>query len=371
MAEADFEAMHTRAEAMKKYQLLLSTYGNTGFVKRSRPEISARIESGGELLLPALLMRGHGIFKPRSLEMEIKRTKIKMLTWNSPDEPDSHSLDHNVEFKFYATANTEYKGWVLLGGCCKATFTWHLQGTDLTHYDRTSRKEIACDPSGSFAAPWKHRVRASSSHGGRDHAKAPKEPTKWEWAELPMPKYTTSGLKTFRLVGLSKGMAVAAAVVSSTRTRPPDEKEIAELAKITVLKGPRGTAKPEEWLVLGPFNTGNIENKLPPDDVIRMTYDTSVKGGPKEWKLVKGKSNRAWKDDAEVGAREQFGRDAMTLPELKSPAQIDKLPKGKDFTAENAYKPPVGNQLVSVDDKRTAAGPDKKSMFKPVTKTKE
>ena len=107
-------------------------------------------------------------------------------------------------------------------------------GVDLIHYDRTNRRNIPCDPSGTAAAPWKHRIPASASHGGRDHSKAEKAASKWEWVELPMPKYTTSGLKTFKMIGLSKGMAVAAAVVSRKRTKPPDAAEIAELARVVL-----------------------------------------------------------------------------------------------------------------------------------------
>ena len=88
------------------------------------------------------------------------------------------------------------------------------------------------------------------------------------------------------------------------------------------------------------------------------------------WKLARARSNREWKEGAEAVAREVFGKEAFTTPELKSPAAIDELPKGKDFTAERAFKPDTGLQLVPASDARQEAGPVAKSMFKPVGKTR-
>jgi|TARA_Y100000310_G_scaffold132889_2_gene131852 hypothetical protein len=82
------------------------------------------------------------------------------------------------------------------------------------------------------------------------------------------------------------------------------------------------------------------------------------------YKLVKAKSNREWKEGADGRARAEFGDDAFTPPALKSPAQIDKLPKGKAFATREAYKPDKGNQLVPEKDSRQEAGPSVKSMFK-------
>lgn len=84
------------------------------------------------------------------------------------------------------------------------------------------------------------------------------------------------------------------------------------------------------------------------------------------WKLARARSNREWKEGAETAAREVFGKQAFTAPELKSPAAIDELPRGKDFTSERAFKPDAGLQLVLASDVRPEAGPAVKSMFKPV-----
>ena len=86
------------------------------------------------------------------------------------------------------------------------------------------------------------------------------------------------------------------------------------------------------------------------------------------WKLVAGRKNREFREGAEAAAVKKFGKKrAFTTPELKSPAAIEALPGGKDFTSEWAYKPIGGNQLVPAGDARTSAGPDVKKMFKPQT----
>lgn len=88
------------------------------------------------------------------------------------------------------------------------------------------------------------------------------------------------------------------------------------------------------------------------------------------WKLAKARSNRQFKDGAEAAAKKEFGDDAYSKPELKSPADIDKMPKGKDFTARWAFKPAAGETLVPEDDARPAVNKDVKSMFKPIKKSK-
>jgi hypothetical protein len=88
------------------------------------------------------------------------------------------------------------------------------------------------------------------------------------------------------------------------------------------------------------------------------------------WKLGKARSNRVWKDDVEPAAKKAFGKAAYTVPELKSPAQIDALPKGKAFTSQHAYKPDAGMTLIPADDSRADVGPNVRKMFSPVKKGK-
>lgn len=89
-------------------------------------------------------------------------------------------------------------------------------------------------------------------------------------------------------------------------------------------------------------------------------------------KLVNARTNRVFKSGAEEKAVALFGRKrAFTESVLKSPAQIDGLPGGKDFTAENASKPPGGLVVARGEDTRAHVSKDVKSMFKPVKRGKK
>lgn len=84
------------------------------------------------------------------------------------------------------------------------------------------------------------------------------------------------------------------------------------------------------------------------------------------WGLVKQKSNRVYKDGAEVAAKDKFGVAAYSKPELLSPSQIEALPEGKAFAAQWAFKPDAGLTLVRETDARPKVSKDTKSLFKPV-----
>ena len=99
----------------------------------------------------------------------------------------------------------------------------------------------------------------------------------------------------------------------------------------------------------------------------RLQAGTSVPG----YKLVPGRTNREFKEGAEAEAVKVFGEDAYTEPKLKSPAEIDKLPKGVEFTARWAEKPPGALQVAPVSDARTGVNRDVKSKFAPVNRKKK
>lgn len=72
-------------------------------------------------------------------------------------------------------------------------------------------------------------------------------------------------------------------------------------------------------------------------------------------KLVPKKANRVFKPEALTLAREKFGDDAFSKPEMKSPSEIDKLgATGKSFTREYAYTPQTGLTVAGDDDNRPA-----------------
>ena len=71
-------------------------------------------------------------------------------------------------------------------------------------------------------------------------------------------------------------------------------------------------------------------------------------------KLVYGMVDRIWKIDAADKVEALFGDDAWVPRKLRSPAQIEALPGGKDFVAEYAEKPKASLTVAPLSDKRTA-----------------
>jgi hypothetical protein len=80
-------------------------------------------------------------------------------------------------------------------------------------------------------------------------------------------------------------------------------------------------------------------------------------------KLVKSKSIRQWKEEAEPELKAEFGPQAYTTPELKSPAQIEKLAKGSAFAARWAFKPDNGYTLAKGADTRAAVNKSVQKLF--------
>lgn len=70
-------------------------------------------------------------------------------------------------------------------------------------------------------------------------------------------------------------------------------------------------------------------------------------------KLVNKKADRVWKPTAAELLKEKFGAEAMTTPELKSPAAIEKLgPAAKELVKGQAYMPVTGTTVALWDDPR-------------------
>lgn len=66
-------------------------------------------------------------------------------------------------------------------------------------------------------------------------------------------------------------------------------------------------------------------------------------------KLIYGRSSREWKEGAEETIIAKLGEDAYTTPQLKSVAQVEKLPGGKELVAEFAFKKEGNPILVNAD----------------------
>lgn len=63
-------------------------------------------------------------------------------------------------------------------------------------------------------------------------------------------------------------------------------------------------------------------------------------------KLVHKRSNRVWKDGAVALAKAKFGDDAFSPPEMKSPAELEKLPAAKTWVPEFCFTPTSGLTLA-------------------------
>lgn len=236
-AEAEFRSMETRGKALDKYERLTGSFADTEFVKRSRSEFSSRSEECRDYSFTAIRMNGKGVFSAQKLQVLNGKEKIETNGWRSREDPAADDSTSSVDVTFYALSGAEYKGWALIGGCCSTTFTWFVQTNELTYVDKKTRKTLVCDPGSNFAAPWDLKLKLSTTHGGKNHAKAEKEPIQWEWVELPLPKYSTSGAKTIRLMPMSKGMAVAAIVVSASNDKRPTPEDTKKLAESSVDEG--------------------------------------------------------------------------------------------------------------------------------------
>lgn len=94
---------------------------------------------------------------------------------------------------------------------------------------------------------------------------------------------------------------------------------------------------------------------------LETTVHHRLVGGSKipSAKLVEKKTARVWKPGAAAALQAAFGDKAMTKPEIKSPAQIEKLSStGKALALEWGYKPEsAGLSIAPLSDPRPEAKP--------------
>lgn len=88
-------------------------------------------------------------------------------------------------------------------------------------------------------------------------------------------------------------------------------------------------------------------------------------------KLVAKQTHRAWKDGAEEHLVKALGKDAWRDRELRSPAEVEKLPGGDELAQRYAFKPEGGLTIASDRDMRRAVDKDMKSGFRPVKRGKK
>lgn len=130
------------------------------------------------------------------------------------------TLLNYAEFSFKASAGRKYRCWIYVGGCCGQTLQAWYQATDLTVREPAGKGElVAVEPGGQVALPVKTLIRGLDRACGGSCMDG--KPSRWGWLELNLPEYGTAGLKKVRLLTNRKGFAVAGAVVSATRKKPP------------------------------------------------------------------------------------------------------------------------------------------------------
>ncbi len=167
---------------------------------------------------------------------------------------------------------------------------------------------------------------------------------------------------------------------------------IEELAKLTKLMDDVGGAPALTLEQMGRILTlstiADIQRKAVREAAFaRLSKEQKVPG----WKLVQGKSNRAWKEGVFGPAFEEFGSLAFAAPfeglaqafaalegednlkpflhegTMKSVAQMDKMPNGKEFVARWAFKPPAGRTIAPETDLRRGLSSDVKKLFTKVS----
>jgi hypothetical protein len=211
------------ADAVRLYKSLLADYAETGFVRRNKAAMAARTDGGKEYYLSFSDMTSAGFWKTG----KVNTTEAWMST---KDQEMAQLKDNYIQIDFSALADTEYRLWVLVGGCCQEVLTFFVQGTDLSAPNPKKLSETIAVPPGGEAVgavkmPYLSLKRKHSDHTG------PKAPEKWEWVQVPLPKYPAAGAKSVRLLTVQKGFSVASALVTALRTGPPKEKELTELER--------------------------------------------------------------------------------------------------------------------------------------------
>jgi hypothetical protein len=257
-ADAQHRAYGTRVASLALLQKLRTDYADTAFVRRNRASLEGWTEDAREYLFTPAELVGAGSFK-------VVRHADGHVSWTSEEDvPDKSRRSENyVELTYSVLPDAEYRAWALLGACCQETFTFALQGIDLPGGELGSKEGVAAPLSLPFLK------KTHSLHGGR------KEPTRWEWIPLTLPKSAAGGPKKLRLITDQQGFSVAIALVSSVRKDPPRESELRELLKA---RPPFGVA------ALAAAGTGKILREVwtdvPGEQVANLTGHPKYQGKP-------------------------------------------------------------------------------------------
>lgn len=210
-------------DAVLGYRRLVKDYAETAFVRRNRGAIAARMEAvPKEFLLGAGDLRASGSFRLGS------HNKMASCWISQRDLEGGLSKESYVQVAFSALPELEYRCWVQVGGCCLETFAFHVQASELA--GMAGKEKVQAEPGSDHWLPVKlPSISVKKLH--RDHV-GPKEPDRWEWVAVPLPRFATAGAKTVRLLTAQKGFSVAHALVTSIRQAPPRDAELRDLEKL-------------------------------------------------------------------------------------------------------------------------------------------
>lgn len=224
-AEKNYRTMETRGAAIDAYKSLRNDFGSTSLVKLYAEKIFRRSDAGKEYF-----------YAPADFVVEgtLQLSKSGKLE-STKDSDDRDTLLNFAELEFAALAGQTYRCWVQVGACCEETFLFYYQGSEMTDTDPKTKRKIGCEPGANFAIAIKHSIRnlkkTHDEHKVKGAKVHPKTAARWEWVEIPLPKYAAPGGKKVRLMTNQAGFSIGGAVVSATRKAAPVEAEIKELER--------------------------------------------------------------------------------------------------------------------------------------------
>lgn len=249
---------------------------------RHKPFVDFLLEGAREAFFTGTDFAATGTFAAH------EREKVGAIWMSNADVKSGWST---VEVEYYALPDQAYKAWVYAGGCCQEVFAFSMQTPGLKGIDAKTKEEVTYeigDPAGMpVRLPSMSLKKIHSQHLG------PKEPDRWEWIALTLPKTDAAGPKKIRLLTDQKGFSVAHLAVSATRKSPPTASDVRELLKerpasprFLVAAGP-ATGKPTRTAYFGGGGGGEFED-LGPSGAVLVGFKYSAKGSGGRMKFLQG-----------------------------------------------------------------------------------
>ena len=214
----DYAQAGAAVEACRK---LLKDYSMTAVVVRNRASITSRTGGSREYLFCSGNLKAAGDWK------SAKNAKAETYWTCEKDGDPAKPPENALDLVFTAFPENDYRCWVYAGACCQETFSFSVQGSEMTLANPKAPKDLqAAEPGSAIFAPVKLSLvglkKTHAAHGG------PKHPARWEWIPVPLPKYAAPGVKTVRLLTDQRGFSVSSAAISSQRKAPPRDADLKE-----------------------------------------------------------------------------------------------------------------------------------------------